>query len=107
MHDWTLLTLLFDWQTATVTISFRASHAKAASLIANGVSHLDVPRLNEWGRSVSVNKVHGPVDNGRGEQRLQIEMQSGDVIAISATSFVLPNDMIGKVQPLETVVDGK
>jgi len=59
------------------------------ALVAENVIDLHVPRLQDWGPSVSVNKVTGPLD-GLAYKRLLIEMQSGDVIKISAGTFVLP-----------------
>ena len=108
MHDWTLLAVLFEWEAARVTLSFRGAEAGAASIVAEGVCHLDVPRLNEWGRSVSVNKVRGPADNENSGQRcLEIEMQSGDVITVLARSFVLPQPLADELALLETAAHGE
>ena len=108
MHDWTLLTILFEWEAARVTLSFQGPEAGVASIVAEGVSRLDVPRLNEWGRSVSVNKVRGPADNEKtGQGCLEIEMQSGDVITVSAVSFVLPQSRADEPVLLETVARGR
>jgi hypothetical protein len=63
---------------------------KIESLQAEGVSHLEVPRLNPWGPSVSVNEVRGPTTNANESQAIEIEMQSGDVIKITAKSFAFP-----------------
>jgi hypothetical protein len=105
MHDWTLLTILFDWHAARVTLSFRQPNSDIATIVAEGVSRLDVPRLNEWGRSVSVNKVSAPVeakDEGHGQQRITMEMQSGDVITVLASSFVLPRVGLDEAASLES-----
>ena len=91
MHDWTLLSILFEWGTGRVTISFRNSKSAPASLVAESVVDLHVPQLNEWGPSVSVNKVIGPSAIGKGLQTLEIEMQSGDLIRVVAASFQLPS----------------
>ncbi len=107
MHDWTLRTVLFQWDIARVTLTFRTSTSIAASIVADGVVHLDVPRHGEWGPSASVNKVRGPIDTGSGAFRLQIEMQSGDTLTVSAASFTLPKSLDHKPAVLETLVDGK
>ena len=90
MHDWTLLSTAFDWKNGQVTLEFRKAGPALVSVVANGVSDIHVPQLNEWGPSVSVNTVEGTSDCGNGQQRLAIEMQSGDVITIVAASFILP-----------------
>lgn len=90
MHDWTLLSISLDWKTANAVLSFRRSHAELVSVQAEGVSNLQIPQLNEWGPSVSVNEVRGPSTEVGGRQILEIEMQSGDIIKITATSFIFP-----------------
>jgi hypothetical protein len=90
MHDWTLVSLAFDWATGLVTLNFLDSNSNAASVLAKNASMFHAPRIQEWGRSVSINTVIGPEDYGLGKQKLQIEMQSGDVIEIIAESFKLP-----------------
>ena len=58
-------------------------------LVASEVSFLDVPRENLWGKSVSVNRLHIADSIGREGQSLEIEieMQSGDMIRISAREY--------------------
>jgi hypothetical protein len=90
MHDWTLTTILYDWETAKATLSFRGPRRRSAAIVAENVSDLEIPHTNEWGPSVSVNEVRGPTRIGD-RRRLEIEMQSGDVIAITAGSFTLPD----------------
>ena len=110
MHDWTLLEILFEWKAARVTLSFRQPNAGIATIVAEGVSRVDIPRANEWGPSVSVNRVCGPVkaeDKGRGQHRLTIEMQSGDVITVLASSFVLPHLSPDEAASLETIEVGE
>ena len=90
MHDWTPVSTLFEWKTARVILEFGTGGSKSRKLMAHGVSELHVPRLNEWGPSVSVNKVAEPSDNASGRRELEIEMQSGDHIRIVARSFDFP-----------------
>ena len=90
MHDWTLVSILFEWKSARVILAFRTGGSKSEKLMAHGVSELHVPRLSDWGPSVSVNKVAGPSDNASGRRELEIEMQSGDHIQIVAKSFDFP-----------------
>jgi hypothetical protein len=90
MHDWTLHSILFEWKSGRVILEFGTDRLRSEKLIAHGVSELHVPRLNEWGRSISVNKLLGPSDSVLGPRALEIEMQSGDRIRIVATSFDFP-----------------
>jgi hypothetical protein len=90
MHDWTLVSILFEWKSGGATLEFRTDASKSATLTAHGVSELHIPRLNEWGPSVSVSEVFGPTDRGSGRRELEIEMQSGDRIRIVAASFDFP-----------------
>ncbi|GLR11805.1 hypothetical protein GCM10007907_05950 [Chitinimonas prasina] len=90
MHDWTLVSLAFDWKDACVTLTLLNPNSETVSLKAENVVRLFVPKRNDWGRSVSVNGVMGPTQQADGTETLQIEMQSGDIIEIAAGSFVLP-----------------
>jgi len=89
MHDWTLLSIVFDWKTGKVILSCRNLDSQLVSIVGENVTDLHVPRVREWDPSVSINEVHGPIDMA-GTKQLTIEMQSGDVITISASSFVIP-----------------
>ncbi len=90
MHDWTLLSILFEWKSGRVTLAFRTDGSQSVKLMAHGVAELHVPRFNEWGPSVSVNKVLGPSDCASGRREVEIEMQSGDRVRIVAVSFDFP-----------------
>ncbi len=90
MHDWTLVSVLFEWKSGSVVLQFRTAQSKSAKLIAHGVSELHVPRLHDWGPSVSVSQVVGPSDDASGRRELDVEMQSGDLIRIVAQSFDFP-----------------
>ena len=89
MHDWTLISVVFEWSDRKVIVSFK-SHVRAEVLVANSVVDLHVPQLNEWGPSVSVKEVRGPLVRSDALQTIEIEMQSGDVLSITAKSFEMP-----------------
>ena len=102
--------MVFDWHAARVTLSFRQPNGNLAAIIAEGVSRLDAPRFNDWGPSVSVNRIVGPVDADaqvRGARRIAIEMQSGDVITVLAASFVLPHPATGEAAGLARAAAAK
>jgi|GraSoi2013_115cm_1033766.scaffolds.fasta_scaffold50982_2 hypothetical protein len=90
MHDWTLLSVVFEWKAGQATLSFR-SDAGNKVLVARSVVELHVSQFKEWGPSVSVNEVKGPFATDKGLQSIEIEMQSGDIIKIIAASFEMPN----------------
>ncbi len=89
MHDWALTDLTFNWETACVTIRL-SWDSVSRTVTADGVSELLIPRANEWGPSVSVNKVSEVETLPSGLKQLLIEMQSGDIIRIVAKRFALP-----------------
>ena len=98
MHDWTLLSVLFEWRDARVVVHFK-SGVGDEKLVAVSVVNLHVPKFSEWGQSVSVNGVRGPLVTESGLQLIEIEMQSGDVIRIVASSFEMPNTKDRMVAP--------
>lgn len=89
MHDWTLLSIVHDWRSGHVTFSFKSATGPQF-LIAHSVTELLVSQRNEWGPSVSVNEIRGPSTTDAALQSLEIEMQSGDILKVTARSFELP-----------------
>jgi len=90
MHDWTLLSVEFEWNEARITLNFRNPYSETVSVVAEGVTSLNMPKKDEWGRSVSVNRINGPTILTGGISQFAVEMQSGDVIEVLARSFCLP-----------------
>lgn len=86
-HDWTLLSLDFDWAAACVSIRICGPGSVDRKLVAEDVSQLLVPRHLPWGRSVSINGVQVADVSDRGCNSMEIEMQSGDIIRIEAARF--------------------
>jgi hypothetical protein len=88
VHDWSLRTITVDWEARTATLHLRAS-SRDAAIVARGLHALHVPMAFEWGPSVSINRVEGPIETaGRGI--LWIEMQTGDTIELVADRFEMP-----------------
>ena len=85
-HDATLLALRLDWATGDLVLELRTSAQGGVCITAAATTSLVVPRFNPWGPSVSVNAVSEEVHLTSGS-RLSIEMQSGDVIKVEASSF--------------------
>lgn len=90
MHDWTFVTLMVEWLKGVVTFTFKDSSSTEVFFIAEGLVDLKVPKREEWGESVSVNEVEGPLVLENGNSYLAIEIQSGDKIEIEAKSISLP-----------------
>lgn len=83
-HDATLRRLPCDWAAARVSIELTTADRDVV-IEATGLSRLEVNHREEWGPSVSVNTVL------RRNHRLDIEMQSGDMITVEALRFTLPD----------------
>jgi hypothetical protein len=90
LHDATLLRIEMDWASSTVVMHLRAGKAGEVRLTVTGASHLECPHRNPWGPSVSINEVRGPSTTPSGAKRVEIEMQSGDVLVVEGDTLVLP-----------------
>lgn len=91
MHDWTLVSIMVEWIKGVVTITFRNSKSDEVFLVAEGLADLKVPKRDDWGDSVSVNEVEGPVKIDNGNTYLAIEIQSGDKLELEAKSISMPD----------------
>jgi hypothetical protein len=89
MHDWTLLSISFDWKAARVTVLLRTPGPVMRTLTANDVVDVKIPKRQEWGPSVSVNATSEVASAASAKTHLKIEMQTGDVIEIIAGTFSL------------------
>jgi hypothetical protein len=89
MHDWTLISINFDWANGTAQIEVKASSGRK-QVMAYDVSEIHIPRRFEWGPSKSINATTGPVTLPDGLVGLAIEMQSSDVIELKAKRFQIP-----------------
>jgi hypothetical protein len=81
LHDATLQEVLCVWE-GQASIVLRTAHGQVR-LTAIGFTTVVVPREAPWGHSVSVNDVR-LVEHGSNQVRLELEMQSGDTIAVVA-----------------------
>jgi hypothetical protein len=102
MHEWVLLSIGFDWKAGRLTFSFDIYQAGGVSLVAEGVVDLHVPQMKPWGPSVHVNEVRQPPVGARKRRKLEIEMQSGDIITVTAASFLFPAEAYDAAAPIET-----
>jgi hypothetical protein len=83
LHDAILQTVAVHWPSATCRILFEPVRVSEVQELAfAGVTELIVPRQQPWGPSSLVNKVLQP-----GPGCFQLEMQSGDVIQVRASTW--------------------
>lgn len=89
LHDATLVRVALDWVSGRVTLVVRPVGASGErELVAEGVASLECSRKFPWGRTVSIN---GATVTQEGElQRFELELQSGDAIAIVCASLAGP-----------------
>lgn len=90
MHDCSLDSLVVEWEKGIATILLKSMSSSRIAILVNGLRMLTVPRLQEWGHSVSINEVSGPSPTSEGNEFLKIEMQSGDVIEIEGSKIEVP-----------------
>lgn len=85
LHDATLESIQLDWPTGRVVLRVRTGSPARPQVVitAAGTTELVCPRRHPWGASVSINEVRGPEPHDGGA-RLEIEMQSGDVLVLAA-----------------------
>jgi len=80
LHDATLLGIHYAWEARSLTINVRTSDGER-ELRFGEVVRVEIPQLQPWGPSVSVNTVR--VTPGESaSSRIEVRMQSGDVIVI-------------------------
>lgn len=90
MHDLTLLNINIEWATGIVKIALLNNKSLNVSIFIDGLILIKIPRLNEWGESVSINSTKLGLSSC-GNMSLDIEMQSGDIIEIIAEKIILPD----------------
>jgi hypothetical protein len=92
LHDATLKSVNFEWETAIARLRFKTGVAvsEVAVVEAEGVTSLECPRLLPWGPSNSVNTT--AVEELADGQLLTVEMQSGDVLEIHCRGVVLKRE---------------
>ena len=90
LHDVTLIGLSLDWASGTVVVSLLSEGPvpKDIQMECARTASVSCTRQLPWGRSVYVNKVQIAGGDG-GAKKIEIEMQSGDVISIEAADAVM------------------
>lgn len=91
MHDWVLNSIYFDWQSGTALLIFSTcinGNYVYVTLHCYNVTEFNIPKKEEWGPSVSVYGYRGPEKIDKKNNKLTIEMQTGDEIVLIAERFV-------------------
>jgi hypothetical protein len=84
LHDATLESICFDWQSGTVSMNVHIADGSSSTLQFSSVKNLEVPRALPWGPSASINsQTHSNLE------RYEIELQSGDRILVVAANWSL------------------
>jgi hypothetical protein len=79
LHDATLVAVHVSWADGTCIADIQHGTLGHCVLTFSAVSHLTLPRKQNWGRSVSINSFSVPSSG-----QYQIQMQSGDLVRIEA-----------------------
>ena len=88
LHDGTLRTVLLDWGEGCAELERTAPQSSLVRVQATEVTVLRCPRQAPWGWSASVNEVR-IASTSDGGMRLEVEVQSGDVIEIEAKAVTV------------------
>ncbi|MGC3999576.1 MAG: tetratricopeptide repeat protein [Anaeromyxobacter sp.] len=92
LHDAVIEELHLDLAAGTALVWFRTA-AGRVSIAAEGVLLVKAPRREPWGGggSAYVNEVRGPrpIHAGSEASRIEIELQSGDVLEIEAVKIAI------------------
>lgn len=87
LHDAVLLRVQLCWEEGTLDLILRpVSAPHDITLRFDELSQFRCPRLAPWGHSIYVNRVAESLTEEGARHRLQIEMQSGDVLEIEYQS---------------------
>lgn len=90
MHDWVLKEIAADWSSGHAVLRVVNAASEVVEIRAEGVKEFHMQRWEPWGASVSINRIDGPAQGASGASTLEIEMQSGDVIRVTAQTILLP-----------------
>ena len=93
LHDAIVTSISLEVDAKTITLSLKPIQFEGApdhvSLVAHDWKRFSCPKEEPWGHAATwqVNQTRGPFEVTSGLLRLDLEMQSGDVIEIHASLF--------------------
>ena len=88
LHDAVLLSVDLQWAEGTVTLGVRTAGGPR-QVVVEQVTRLECPREYPWGRSVCINEVRIGNVPPSAAFRMEMELQSGDVLVICGGSVRL------------------
>ncbi len=96
LHDAILDRIEVSWGQGLIHLHIRVGGSNDGSFCikAEEALYLECPRRQPWGDSISINEVKELHGNGSATKRLEIEMQSGDLIIVEASIFRIQRDII-------------
>jgi hypothetical protein len=86
LHDAIMQEIRVCWNQKQVTLMLDVFlnpklKAEPCELVFYGVTNIEIPHYAPWGKSTCINAVRFE------ENRFQIEMQTGDILSIEASSY--------------------
>jgi len=87
MHDWTLLTVQLDWESAKAELRVRDATSQERAVWIEGVRALWTEKSQPWGPSNSINEVLLQREAADGLLAVTIQLHSGDAIHLRAHAF--------------------
>jgi hypothetical protein len=87
LHDGVLTAVLIDFENGTARFEIDL-HETARAVVCAFDGSVHVPRQQPWGPSASVNELRVLEDVSTGKARLEVEMQSGDVLVVEGVRDV-------------------
>jgi hypothetical protein len=91
LHDAVLKAVGVDWENGLLTVDVVRVPGGPAQLVCSGMTLLRMTRREEWGPSVFVNSVQAR-QQADGQTTIIVEIQSGDVIEVTAAEAYVTDD---------------
>ncbi len=89
MHDYTLMNIDINWLNSYIKIFVKNYESKIIVINCKNFKKFDISKFEEWGKSNSINEITPNLVEEKICIELVIEMQSGDLINISAENIFL------------------
>jgi hypothetical protein len=90
MHDWLLEEIIVDWSAGFAVLQVVSAASERLQIRAAGLKELHVQRWEPWGPTRSIDRVDGPLKGVDGASAIEIQMQTGDVIRLTAREIAFP-----------------
>ena len=88
LHDAVLVGIDMRWAEGTATVGVRTA-SETRRIVVEKLTRLECPREYPWGRSVCINEVRFGASEPHASFRMELEMQSGDVLVICGSALTV------------------